>query len=138
MAYPGRYADRRRLGRVALVMALLISSPVEAQEPRLARVLAIEPGSVTLSLEPPDASASQTLIVPLAQGNRPSGIRVGGLVRLWPEPEGLRNGSLAGARLDVLGGASGVPDRTGVRARLMQGSRHSASGGGAGGGRGGR
>ena len=101
-------------------------------------MLAIEPGAVILSLEPSVGSASQTLIVPLAEGDRPSGIRVGGLVRLWPGPEGVRNGSLAGARLDALGGASGSQDRTGVRARLMQGARHGASGGGAGGGRGGR
>lgn len=118
-------------------MAVLASSPVDAQEPRLARVLAIAPGGVTLSLEPSAGSASETLVVPLAEGDQPSGIRVGGLVRLWPGPEGMRNSSLAGARLDVLGGASGLQDRTGVRARLMQGSR-SGAGGGSGGGRGGR
>ena len=118
-------------------MAVLASSSVDAQEPRLARVLAIESGAVTLSLEPLDGSSAQPLVVPLAEGDRPAGIRVGGLVRLWPGPDGVRNGSLAGARLDVLGGASGLQDRTGVRARLMQGARPGA-GGGAGGGRGGR
>ena len=123
---------------MALVMAVPVSSPVDAQEPRLARVLAIETGTVTLSLEPSAGSATQTLIVPLAESDRPSGIRVGGLVRLWPGPEGLRNDSLAGARLDVLGGARGLQDRTGVRARLMQGTRHGTNGGAAGGGRGGR
>ena len=117
-------------------MAAPISSPVDAQEPRLARVLAIEPDAVTLSLESSAGSTTQTLVVPIAEGDRPLGIRVGGLVRLWPGPESLRNGSLAGARLDVLGGASGVQDRTGVRARLMQGTRHGASG--RSGGRGGR
>ena len=123
---------------MALVMATLISSPADAQEPRLARVLAIAPDAVTLSLESSAGSKTQTLVVPLAESDRPSGIRVGGLVRLWPGSESLRNGSLAGARLDVLGGASGVQDRTGVRARLMQGTRHGASGGAGGGGRGGR
>lgn len=123
---------------MALVMAVPVSSPVDAQEPRLARVLAIETGTVTLSLEPSGGSATPPLVVPLAEGDRPSGIRVGGLVRLWPGPEGVHNDSLAGARLDVLGGASGSQDRTGVRARLMQGTRHGTNGGAAGGGRGGR
>lgn len=116
-------------------MTVMTSSPANAQEPRLARVLAIEPGAVTLGLEPPAGSTTQTLVLPLAEGDRPSGIRVGGLVRLWPGPDGVYDGSLAGARLDVLGGASGLRDRTGVRARLMQGTRHGGAGGG---GRGGR
>ena len=114
-------------------MVALTSSPANAQEPRLARVLAIEPGAVTLRLDSPTGSASQTLVVPLAEDDRPSGIRVGGLVRLWPGPEGVRNGYLAGARLDVLDGASDLQDRTGVRARLMQGTRPGAGGGGRGG-----
>jgi len=119
-------------------MALLISSPVAAQEPRLARVLAFEPGAVTLSLELLNGRSAQTLIVPLAEQDRPADMRIGSLVRLWPGSEGALNDSLTGARLEVLDGPSALQDRTGVRARLMQGARHGASGGGAGGGRGGR
>lgn len=119
-------------------MVLLTSGPVAAQEPRLARVLAFEAGAVTLSLELPDGSSTQTLIVPLAEQDRPADMRIGGLVRLWPGTEGALNDSLAGARIEVLGGASALQDRTGVRARLMQGRQRGANGAAAGGGRGGR
>lgn len=119
-----------------LIMAGLTCHLASAQEPQLARVLVVEPDAITLRLEPATDNPAQTLVVPFAANTLPHGIRVGGWVRLWLEPNhDGQNDALAGARLDVLNGAAPAQDRTGVRARLMQGTRRSAAGSG---GRGGR
>ncbi|MTW20541.1 hypothetical protein [Allochromatium palmeri] len=109
--------------------------PARAQEPLLARVLAIEPTAITLTIDPPGGGASETRVVPLDERERPAGLRVGSLVRLWPGPTGLTPDTLMGARIDSLNAQGRLQDRTGVRARLMQGAQRGADRAG---GRGGR
>ncbi len=130
MGWPGASSRRRLLGAalgVWLGTAAAGSEPVS--EPVLARVLAVTPDRVTLSLEGSDRGAATRVEVPVAAADRPAGIEPGRLIRVWPDPRGLG----AGARLVPLGTDAGGTDRTGVRARLMHGA-----GRGFGGGRGGR
>ncbi len=138
MGWPGASSRRRLLGAafgVWLGTAAAGSGPVSGpatepmSEPMLARVLAVTPDRVTLSLEGPDRGAATRVEVPVAAVDRPAGIEPGRLIRVWPGPRGLG----AGARLVPLGTDADGTDRTGVRARLMHGA-----GRGFGGGRGGR
>ena len=135
MAGSGRFVERRLIG-LAVLASALSPWPAHAQEPLLARVLAIEPTAIVLSIDPPGGGTPETRTLPLSERQSPSGLRVGSLVRLWPGPTGLAQDTLRGARIDSLNAEGRLQDRTGVRARLMQGSQRGAGGGM--GGRGGR
>jgi hypothetical protein len=112
---------------LAAALALSLSAAVAA-EPILARVLAVAPRSVTLSLEGTGPGPATRVDVPVTAEDLPDGVAAGRLVRVWPGPHGLAGG----ARLVPLDTDLGGADRTGVRARLMHGA-----GRGFGGGRGG-
>ena len=138
MAGSGRFVEWPLIGLAVLAWTLSPGS-ARAQEPLLARVLAIEPTAITLTIDPPGGGAPETRVVPLDKRGRPADLRVGSLVRLWPGPTGLTADTLMGARIDSLNTNGRLQDRTGVRARLMQGAQRGAgSGSGGAGGRGGR
>jgi hypothetical protein len=138
VAGSGRFVEWPLIGLAVLAWTLSPGS-ARAQEPLLARVLAIEPTAVVLSIDPPGGGAPETRTLPLSEREPPAGLRVGSLVRLWPGPTGLTPDTLMGARIDSLNTNGRLQDRTGVRARLMQGAQRGAgSGSGGAGGRGGR
>jgi hypothetical protein len=124
-----------------MLMLCLSAWPAGAEAPVLARILAIEGERVTLSVEDGRAGADGARAVTVEAPNRPAGIAVGALVRLWPGAAGTSGDPLTGGRLEPLADDLGSRDRTGVRARLMQGGQRgfgSGLGSGGHGGAGGR
>ncbi|AFL76254.1 hypothetical protein Thivi_4455 [Thiocystis violascens DSM 198] len=115
------------------MLLCLTAWPVGAGDPVLARILAIEAERVIVSVEDGRAGADPTRVVAVEVANRSPGIAVGALVRLWP---GASGDPLTGGRLEPLADDLGSLDRTGVRARLMQGGQRGFGGGLGGGGRG--
>ena len=99
----------------------------------LARVQSIESGRVILTIDDPGSRAPTQVTVTVDNAELPPGVSPGRMVRLWPGSSPVTGGALSGARLSPLSVGQNGSDRTGVRARLMQGA-----GRGFGGGRGGR
>lgn len=136
MACPGRYADPR----LSLLLALALSLPLvssRADEPILARVIAITADGVTLAVADGPQETARELLVPIDAEELEPGVEVGRLVRLWPGATPPGGGPLTGARLTPLESDLRARDRTGVRARLMYGAQRGFGGGlrGGGGGR---
>ena len=116
-----------------MLMLCLSAWPAGAEAPVLARILAIEAERVIVSVEDGRGGANSARVVTVEVPNQPPGIAVGALVRLWP---GASGDPLTGGRLEPLADDLGSLDRTGVRARLMQGGQRGFGGGLGGGGRG--
>lgn len=132
MAWPGHFADRL-IWLAALAIAMAVGT-AGAEEPVLARVLAVEPSQVTLTVEGPGEEIAKPLIVPVREADLPPGVRVGALVRLWPGPMSEQEMSeqdsrLTAARLVPVDNDLTGRDRTGVRARLMYGAQRGFEGG---------
>ncbi|MBK1641125.1 hypothetical protein CKO12_04400 [Chromatium okenii] len=103
-----------------LMLALLLATaPAMAAElePVLARILAIEPEQVTVTVPNADAATAPTVLkIRLEATTLAPELAPGSLVRLWPSAAG----TTAGARLMPLERGMAT-DRTGVRARLQRG-----------------
>lgn len=125
---------RTRCVAFGLCLLALAAEPALAQEPVLARVLSIAADRVTLAVPGSAVDAVATRVsVAIDRADLPPDLAPGRLVRLWPGATPDATGLSAGARLVPLERGASVPDRTGVRSRLMHGAAR-----GAGGGRGGR
>jgi hypothetical protein len=131
VACPG--PSRCRYASLLGIAVWLLAGSTRAEEPVLARVQSIESGRVTLTIDDSGSRKPTQVRVTVDGAELPPGVAPGRLVRLWPGSSPVTGGALAGARLSPLAVGQNGSDRTGVRARLMQGA-----GRGFGGGRGGR
>lgn len=123
---PGRYLP-------AGLLLWLIAAQALAQEPMLAHIRSVNPGTGEIVVRLDNEKRDITL--PMSQETDAKALEPGTLVRVWPAQEGTLDGISGSVRITPVHGDSRLNDRTGVRGRLR---RIGGSGARTGGGRGGR